>query len=115
MKMACCIPLLAVMTVCVSMAPQYSAAPQNVMRLREGGLEPVTVGDFTVAPGHVKESESLSIRGSRYLSPYENSFAKYLQEALRAELAEARLLNPRSAIELTGVLVRNELNAALLK
>jgi hypothetical protein len=99
---------LAAMTACSTMAPTYTPHPDNINRLRDAGLETAKVGEFTGAPG----VGPMTIRGASYNSPYESSFIAYLKEALRLELEQARLLNPASQVELTGILLKNELNAA---
>jgi len=104
--------LLAVLTACTTMAPKYTPTPDNVNRLRDAGAEGVKVSDFLANPAPGSDVNHLSIRGGSYVSPYSESYVKYLQEALRQELDDARLINPAATVEIGGVLLRNELNAA---
>lgn len=101
--------VLGILTGCSTMAPKYTPIPENINRLRDAGLEPVKVGEFTADNPTVN---SLSIRGSSYVSPYEASYVNYVKEALKQELDEARLLNPEAVVEFSGTLMRNALNAA---
>ncbi len=100
--------LLAASSGCASVAPKYTPLPENVNSLRDAGLSPAKLGEFTAPPK--SNVNSLSIRGGKYASPYGDSYVAYLQEALRQELEDARLLDPTSAIEVAGVMTRNELN-----
>jgi len=104
--------LLAALTACSSVAPKYTLVPDNINRLRDSGMESTRLGEFNAAPGNQSDVNRLTIRGGAYVSPYEGSYVNYLKEALRFELDEARLLIPNAKVELSGFLVRNELNAA---
>lgn len=104
--------LLTAMTACSTIAPKYTPAPEHVNALRDAGMEPLKLGDFTTDAKGGKDVNQLSIRGGAYVSPFEGSFVRYLREALRQELDDARLLDEHAAVELSGVLIRNELNAA---
>ena len=103
--------LLVLMAGCTIVAPKYAPLPDSVNRLRDAALAPVKIGTFTSDPKNKDSVERLSVRGNPYVSPYGDSFAAYLQEALRQDLEAARLLDPSSSVEVTGVLLRNELNA----
>ncbi len=100
------------MTACSTIAPKYTPAPDHVNALRDAGMGPLKVGDFTADAKGGQNVNQLSIRGGAYTSPYEGSFIKYIREALRQELDDARLLDENAAVDLSGVLIRNELNAA---
>jgi hypothetical protein len=104
--------ILAALTACSSVAPKYTLVPENVNRLRDAGFEPTRLGDFNAAAKNGNDVNHLTIRGGTYQSPYDSSYVSYLREALRMELDEARLLNPNATVEVSGFLLRNELNAA---
>jgi hypothetical protein len=104
--------LLAALTACSSVAPKYTLVPDNVNRLRDSGMESARLGEFSAEPGNQNNVNHLTIRGGAYISPYDGSYVNYLKEALRMELDEARLLNPNANVELSGFVVRNEINAA---
>ena len=52
------------------------------------------------------------MRGSSMTSPYEGSYANYLAEAIKAELVMAGKLAPGSDVEISGVLLKNDIDAA---
>ena len=70
------------------------------------------MGEFQADPQNRDKVNDITIRGNPYASPYNNSFVSYLKESLRQELEDAHLLNPSAAVEISGVLIRNEINAA---
>lgn len=95
---------------CSMVAPKYSFSPDQVQTLRDATLAPANVGDV-VAAGPDAHNDSISLRGSGMHSPY-GSYAKYLQEALTQDLREARLLDPHSSLEISAVLLKNDIDAA---
>lgn len=102
--------LVATLNACSMVAPKYNTNFDNVGKLRGAALQPVTVGAFAKeAKGD--DVDRLTIRGSSLNSP-NGSYTAYLREAIRQELDDARLLDPKSQIELSGVLVRNELDGS---
>jgi hypothetical protein len=94
------------MAACSTTAPKYTANFDNISALRSQQLAPVKVGTFTKESGAKKDVDKLTIRGGSYVSPY-GSFTEYLQE-----LDDARLLDASADTEVTGVLLRNELDAS---
>ncbi|MDB5985351.1 MAG: hypothetical protein JWR16_404 [Nevskia sp.] len=92
---------------CSLVAPQYTADLSDVQRLKDAHIDSAKVGEFTAS----KES-TISLRGSSLSSPYENSYGKYLAESLKQELQLAGKLAPDSTIEVTGVLLENDLDAS---
>jgi hypothetical protein len=115
LKTGIAVLFLAATTACASVAPKYTPLPDNVNRLRDAEAAPVKVAEFTADPQVGDAVNQLSIRGGSYSSPYEGSYVNYLREALRQDLEEARLLNPAAAVEVCGVLVRNELETGTAK
>lgn len=109
--------LLAIMAVtigsgCTMMAPQYTASIDNVQTLKNIGNFTAKVGEFSSS----KESGNanpISIRGSSLASPYQNSYANYLSEALKQELSLANKLSADSELELSGILLKNDIDAAM--
>ena len=101
-----------VATGCSLAAPKYNAKFENVQTLRDAELGNAKVGDFVPDPAAKQDVNRLTIRGSSYVSPYNGSFVAYLQEAIRQELYDARLLEPNAAIEISGLLMRNELDGS---
>ncbi len=103
--------LILLMTGCSTMAPKYNTDFNNIAQMRKEKLNAAKVGPVIKAPTAKEDVDSLTIRGSRYVSPY-GSYTAYLSEALKQELDDARLLNPDSQIEVSAELLRNSLNAS---
>ena len=108
-KIAVGVLLLLFITGCSTVAPKYNTDFNHITPLRKEKLNSVRVGPVTKNP--TANVDSLTIRGSSYLSPY-GSYTDYLTEALKQELDDARLLNPTSQIEISAVLLRNSLDAS---
>jgi len=96
---------------CSMMAPQYSASIENVQKLKEGGSISAKVGKFDSNPDRAN-ANPISLRGASLMSPYENSYAVYLVEAIKQELALAGKMNPDVDIEISGVLLKNDMDAS---
>lgn len=96
---------------CGTVAPQYSASMDNVQLLKEAGEISAKVSkfDFIQGPGNYNP---ISLRGGRMSSPYENSYSIYLTEAIKQELSLAGKLKPDADIEISGALLKNEINIA---
>lgn len=97
---------------CSLAAPKYNASMENVEKLRDAGLGKAKVGKFTADPAAKANVNRLTIRGGSYESPYDKSFVAYLEEAVRQELDDARLLDAGANTEVSGVLLRNELDGS---
>jgi hypothetical protein len=104
--------LLALFTGCTIVAPKYTSGPANVNQLRDNASVGAKIGEFSADP-HAKEGVSdISLRGNSMVSPYVNSYVEYLKEALRQDLEDAHLLDPNSTIEISGMLIHNDVNIA---
>ena len=97
---------------CSLTAPKYNAAMENVDKLRDAGLGKARVAKFTADPSLKNDVNRLTIRGGHYESPYDKSFVAYLEEAIRQELDDARLLDAGANTEVSGVLIRNDLDGS---
>jgi hypothetical protein len=96
---------------CANTMPAYSASPDNVAVLRSSTVQPMRVSGMSMDPGN-KDARSVSVRAST-LGPPEGSFADYLAQAARADLAAAGKLDPQSKRVLSGVLVRNLVDSGI--
>jgi hypothetical protein len=97
---------------CSITAPRYSANYAGITELKGANLAPVKVADVAKESGaKKKKTESLSIRGSSYNSPY-GSFESYLNSALREDLAQAGLVSDQSDTQISSTLIRNELDGS---
>jgi hypothetical protein len=95
---------------CTLMAPHYTPSTGNVQSLRDGGAYLARVSDFRSEPGQNNENP-LTIRGNTILSPYNGSYAGYLAEALRQELALAKKWSDSADTAITGTVLGNVVNA----
>lgn len=92
-------------------APQYTASLKNVQSLKDSGNGKAKIGIFTSAnePGN---SNPISMRGTSLASPYQESYANYIAEALKQELSLAQKLAPDAQTEISGVLLKNDINVS---
>ena len=93
------------------MAPQYSASIENVQKLKDAGNYTAQVGNFESSP-EKGNSNPISLRGSSLNSPYMNSFANYLGEAIKQELTLAGRLKSGADVDISGVLMKNDIDAS---
>jgi hypothetical protein len=96
---------------CATQAPPYALSIPNVQSLKSGANGGVAVGEFT-ADGSNANNESISIRGNPLVSPH-GTFSKYLQDALVQELTEARLLDNKSDLQISAVLLKNDISTGI--
>lgn len=100
------------LTACGTVAPKYQPAMDNVQALKTGSRSPVKLGVFAPGGTDKQKVDALTIRGGSFSSPYNGSYAEYLREALRQELYMAGLLDENGPIEVSGVLLQNEIDAS---
>lgn len=100
-----------VLSACSSMAPQYSPSVDNVQAIKKAGNVSAKVGNFS-ASQELTKSPSLSLRGSSVVSPYDGSYANYLAEAIRQEFSMAGKLSPGANVEISGMLLKNDVDAS---
>ena len=99
------------LTGCVTVvAPPYQATIDNVRTLQTAPDGKVSLGQFTAKSPDLNH---LSIRASTYNSPFNDSYADYLKEALRAELESAGKLALGAPVVITGELQTNALDPAV--
>lgn len=110
-------PLLAAVAVacallsgCAINAPAYQPSIGNVEQLKKSAPAPVNVGSFSVRPG-IEGAGSISLRGNPMASPIGGDYAAYLADALRKDLMLAGKLDPKSGIEISGQLLKNDIAA----
>ena len=99
-------------TGCTLPTTKYEVSVDNVQQLKRAGKTRVHVGKFTVAPENEKKLNNLTFRGSNFTSPYNNSYAEYLKQAMKSELIEASRYRGNSKIIITGELLKNEFDAS---
>lgn len=97
-------------TGCSMMAPQYTASLDNVQKLKDAGAYTANVGNFASTPDK-GNANPISIRGSSLASPYQDSYAAYVAEAIKQELSLAKKMSPDASTEITGTLLKNDIDA----
>jgi hypothetical protein len=97
------------LTGCTTVAPQYTPSIDNVTALKSAGTTKAAVGPIASAQPKVNQ---LSMRGTAMNSPYDNSYANYVAEALKQELAMAGRYAADANTTIDGTLLKNELDAS---
>jgi len=110
MLWAAMLPVWAAMAGCAVKANNYQPSIANVELLKRSGSAPAVVGAFSVQSGAVGGS-TITLRASPMEPPSGGTYAGYLAEALKMELDMARRLDPKAAIEISGVLLKNDIAA----
>lgn len=95
-------------TGCALQAPHYQPSLNNVEVMKKSPTS-VALGVFSVQSG---VDEAISLRGNSMSSSVGSDYAAYLADALRQELVLAGKLDPKSKIEISGVLLKNDIAAA---
>lgn len=110
------IVLLAALTLlasgCSIMAPNYQPQFDNIRTLRNSSTSPVKLGEFKADPAAADKINKVTLRLSPLQSPYNGSYTDYLKEAIRQELNDAGRLSENSKISISGVLLKNEMDAS---
>ena len=97
-------------TGCAGPAPNYAPSIDNVEALKKSGITAPNVGAVTVS-ADLPGGKSLSLRANTMVSPVGANFGDYIATALRQELELAKLLNAQSGLEISGALLRNNIDA----
>lgn len=97
-----------ILSACTMMAPPYQASVQNTQSLKHAGIKPLAVGTIE----DDKKVNDLSLRGSSLKSPFAESYGKYIENALKSELTQAKLYSEISDIEIRGKLITNDVDVS---
>lgn len=96
---------------CAGPAPNYAPSIDNVETLKKiEGAPAVKTGTIAVTAG-MPGAASLSLRANTMTSPVGNNYGDYIAAALRQELELAKLYNPQSGVEISGTLIKNNIDA----
>lgn len=95
---------------CASKAPNYSSSPASTQGLQAARVQPAKIGEFTAAA--TAENKSIALRAST-MEPAQGTYAQYLADAIKTELELVKLYSATSNTEISGVLLRNEMNTGL--
>jgi hypothetical protein len=103
--------LVLALTACVSPpAPKYQPSIGNTNILIKQGAK-LGVGPFSAAKG--VNNRSLSVRASELTGGSDGTFSTYLHDAIVVELQTSGRYDAASALQLSGVLTRNELSSGV--
>ena len=102
--------LVATISGCATTTPNYNTSPASAQQLQAARVQPAKVGDFTADKGAA--NTSITLRAST-MEPAQGTYAKYLADAIKNELELVKLYSPASTTEISGVLIRNEMNTGL--
>jgi len=84
-----------------------------VEKLKSAGGHSAKVGRFTSTSDQDKDNANpISIRGSKFVSPYEGSYANYIAEAIKQELSIANKLDAKADTEGSGTLLKNNIDTS---
>jgi hypothetical protein len=95
---------------CALQAAPYQVSIDNVEGWKRSAAGPVNLGAFSVK-SDATGATAIGLRGAQMNSPVGSDYAAYLADALRKELTLAGKLDPKSAIEISGALLKNDIAA----
>lgn len=96
---------------CAGPAPNYAPSIDNVETLKKiQGAPAVKTGTIAVTAG-MPGAASLQLRANTMTSPVGKNYGDYIAAALRQELELAKLYNPQSGVEISGTLLKNNIDA----
>lgn len=98
---------LAFVSACSAPAPKYQPSLDNALTLKRIGNTPMRPGQFSALD---TANKPLPLRASSMTSPYSDSYAEYLREALRTDLLEAGRLDDKADVVVDGVLLKNDMD-----
>jgi len=110
MAMAATLALSAFVTGCAGPAPNYAPSISNLEVLKKSGASAAKVGAIAVK-ADMPGGKAMTLRGNTMVSPVGENFGDYIAVALRQELELAKMYNPQSAPEISGALLRNNIDA----
>lgn len=100
----------AVLVGCAAQAPNYTPSIDNVEALKKIGGASVKTGAITAAPG-MPTADTVRLRAVGMTPQGVKTYGEYIAAALRQELELAKLYNPQSGTEISGTLIRNNIDA----
>lgn len=95
---------------CSTPSPNYAPSIDNVETMKRLGSDSVKTGTFTAA-ADLRTVNSIQLRANTMVSSVGSGYADYIAAALRQELELAKLYNAQSTVEITGVVLENDINA----
>lgn len=110
MKWVAALGMCVIFAGCAGPAPNYAPSIDNVELLKKSGLETVKIGQIGMTPG-LPGANALSLRAYSMASPVGAHYGDYLASALKQELELAKLQDPQSKKEVSGQLLKNNIDA----
>jgi hypothetical protein len=99
------------LTGCASfVAPTYSPDYPSIDRLKVAQLGKIAVGEFQPRSPEASVNK-INLRGGPFVSP-NGSFAQYLEDAIRSDLTELRVLDPRAETRIEATLLKNDIDVS---
>lgn len=95
---------------CANPAPNYAASIDNVEAFKRTGAAPLKPGLIGVTQG-MPGATALQLRANTMVTPVGAHYGDYIAAALRQELELARMFNPQSGVEISGTLLKNNIDA----
>jgi len=96
------------LSACSVVAPKPALSVERTQLLREDGGA-AKVGAVSAGPD--ANNDRIGLRGNGMKSPY-NTYSQYLHEAIAQDLKEAGRLDAAAPVEITAVLLHNDLHTA---
>ncbi|HED32925.1 MAG TPA: hypothetical protein ENJ08_01725 [Gammaproteobacteria bacterium] len=109
MKLIFSLILCSFISACSMVAPKYQPSTDSSNLLQDVSDNKLYAGEFTQKTPEVNE---VSLRGGSLISPYNESYSLYLSKALEEELRLAGMWDSKSATEISGILIENELDVS---
>lgn len=91
-------------------APTYSPHYETIDRLRKNDIEKMSIGE--VRPRDPNASvNKITLRGAMLTSP-SGTFASYLENAIRSDLMEMGLYDPKSTTRVDATILKNNIDVS---
>lgn len=95
---------------CAGPAPSYAPSIDNVETLKKSGAGKVNVADITPKE-NLQGASAIQLRAVSMQTPVGKNYGDYIAAALRTELEMAKLYAPQSGTTISGVLLKNNIDA----
>lgn len=95
---------------CAGPAPSYAPSIDNVETLKKSGAGKVTVTDITPTET-LQGASAIQLRAASMQTPVGKNYGDYIAAALRTELEMAKLYAPQSSTSISGILLKNNIDA----
>ncbi len=109
LKRVALLTVVAVISGCAVPAPKYQPSKENIELIAKKNYPSIGVMRFEDKEGG-KNKKLITIRSVQMNSPYEDSYARYIEEAIKLDLMLADRYSSNAATKIDGVLIQNEMN-----